>query len=859
MRKLRALALVSSIGACLILFQNCSKMSAIELSPTSANSANPPSAQQNFSPAWQDGNMGAGGNVDDIAIYPDGTKIARTDTNGFYIWNGSTWNPLGTFTSLPTNFINQFLLGLNPIGGTEIGACAYTTSSTKTLVGTTSTLYAQFATEVFKSTDKGATWLDTGLSIATPGGNQSPVGGSSPWVWCDPASNGQVVYISQPTGAVLRSVNGGMNWSSISGPAAATSNNGSLIIGDVNAAVVNGVTQTIYVYVQGTGLYVSTNGGSTWTLTNGGPNLTGARLYIDQFSQVWLVANSTTTIFKYAGGVWSTITNVPFNGNVTSLGLDPNSTSASTQHIVAMRGSGTLAISNDGGATWAGGSYTEKTGGLADVTWLASTVQAGGSNQPIYLDANNVAFDLSGNLFVAAGYGVWYISAPVPASGAVYNAQSAGIEQLVVNRIISPPGLGPTVVNWDKGIFGDLLPGTYATIQYPSVLLNGSWDVAYVPGTPTTLVAVVNGEGGGDNSGISTDGGNTWKPFASLPNGTSQQGGMIAADSATDIIIVPGQGQVPYCSTDGGATWKTISFPGSPANNWLGNYYLTRHVLASDSVNAGVLYAYNGNYSGQGQLFRSSGGCGGTWTQVHGTIDSNSMNSIWNAKLETVPGKAGHLFYTSGPVGCGATVPCPETFHRSIDGGTTWTDVPNVMQVTTFGFGAAKPGGNGYPTIYLQGYVNVAGTWTYGNWQSVDNAATWTELPLWSPSSIDPVGSMVGDPDVYGRLYMGYSGGAGYAYYDTSDACPWVGFTSPKPNASLTGNVTLTAAHSGLVPVGSVQFSVDGNNIGSALTGNGPYTISWNASSVSAGLHKLTVTVTGGNCNSSKTIPITTR
>jgi photosystem II stability/assembly factor-like uncharacterized protein len=102
-------------------------------------------------------------------------------------------------------------------------------------------------------------------------------------------------------------------------------------------------------------------------------------------------------------------------------------------------------------------------------------------------------------------------------------------------------------------------------------------------------------------------------------------------------------------------------------------------------------------YSG---VFKSTDG-GATWTKVfNGEI---SPWSLVNSRIEAVPGQAGNLFFTGGPQGgTGAIHPAGEGFFQSTDGGATWTAVPNVLEVTTFGFGAsATPGG--YPSIYILG------------------------------------------------------------------------------------------------------------------------------------------------------------
>jgi hypothetical protein len=55
-----------------------------------------------------------------------------------------------------------------------------------------------------------------------------------------------------------------------------------------------------------------------------------------------------------------------------------------------------------------------------------------------------------------------------------------------------------------------------------------------------------------------------------------------------------------------------------------------------------------------------------------------------------------------------------------------------------------------------------------------------------------------------------------------------------------------------------VQYSVDGTNIGSALTGAGPYSTSWNTGGVATGAHTLKVAATGASCTGSFSVPITT-
>ena len=68
---------------------------------------------------------------------------------------------------------------------------------------------------------------------------------------------------------------------------------------------------------------------------------------------------------------------------------------------------------------------------------------------------------------------------------------------------------------------------------------------------------------------------------------------------------------------------------------------------------------------------------------------------------------------------------------------------------------------------------------------------------------------------------------------------PSVALTSPTAGASLSGTVTVSANATDNVGVMSVQFQLDGANLGSAQT-SAPYSISWDTTTAAAGTHVLT-------------------
>lgn len=67
---------------------------------------------------------------------------------------------------------------------------------------------------------------------------------------------------------------------------------------------------------------------------------------------------------------------------------------------------------------------------------------------------------------------------------------------------------------------------------------------------------------------------------------------------------------------------------------------------------------------------------------------------------------------------------------------------------------------------------------------------------------------------------------------------PSVSMTAPAPNATVSGNTTVSANATDQVAVSSVQFLLDSNNLGSPVTA-APYAITWDTTTATAGNHSL--------------------
>jgi len=721
---------------------------------------------------WQVLKVGAGGYVRNLNIAPDGTMVARTDTNGAYLYNGTSWSQLVNYSSIP-----NALIAADPITfGTGVYEIQIAPSNTNIM-------YMLFNGYVFVSNNKGTTWTQTTFPVVLNNQPGSPAPYANPnadqginhaqygpRMAIDP-HNANIVYVGTSDNRLYVTTNGGSSWSTVSGIPASSDNGFTGILFYGNGPVVGGVTQTIYVCDNTNGVYVSTNGGSTWTLTNNGP-ITVQNAAIDTSGNYYAVSGSSTvtsmSLMKYSSGSWTT-TSAPANNNsIQAVAINPFNQS----EVVVVCAGGQISVSYDAGSSWT--AYNNAmTLVSTDIPWLAAGNYSS-SGGYYFLDAGGLAFSpvTNGKLILSAGTGVW--TTTVPSSGftsttpSTWTDMSAGIEQLVANSILVPPvsGSSPILVSWDRPFFKitnfNAYPSTYGPVISSNIV--AGWSIDYASSDPSFVVGIA--EGLTEESGYSTDGGSTWTNFTSAPPNLAgsadvlYQGGTIAASTPQNIIWAPANhGAQPYYTLNQGSTWTAITLPGvTNYQNFDFAYYLKARTVTADRVNANTFYLYYPSYG----VFRTTNG-GATWTNVYNTnsgyIESNPAWAGFNSTLSSVPGNAGHLFYTPGWLsGSTLTSPVTDPLYRSINGGVTWTAVANVLNVSCFGFGASAPGQT-YPAIYIVGYVNKV----FGIWQSVDNAKSWTNMGTYPSGELDLISTISGDPNNYGAVYVGFSGG-GYAY-----------------------------------------------------------------------------------------------
>jgi photosystem II stability/assembly factor-like uncharacterized protein len=582
-------------------------------------------------------------------------------------------------------------------------------------------------------------------------------------------TNPDRVYFGAPKQGLWLTTDGGANWSVVDlGISAAE-----ILVSNVKADGLGNV----YATVEGQGVFRSSNG-QAWSRIsqNGGPSAaTYQHMDIARDGTLYVAANNPAGGWKYRNGTWTALAMPSVaNGGYSAVAVSP--TNADLVFFFAFGGNPYR--SQDGGVTWQEPSALLGPG--ADIPWF-DMVEKG------WISVGTVIFDpvVENRLWIAEGMGVWR-STDLFDEQLTWQSVSRGIEQLVSNDVTAPPGGSPVTAHWDFGVFHHANPDAFPSRNGTNGRFNSAWDVDYSAGTPSFLAITISDhrfccywDGLVNQSGYSTDGGQTWSRFASLVNGTHPEGlefGAIAVatNDTRNMVWVPTFNNPPYYTTDGGATWTPISLPGTTEPGSHQQFYLNRRIVTPDRVLPNTFYLYHP----ENAIYRSTDG-GANWEQMPSTnLPKGWAVGYFNALLQAVPGQAGHLFWTSGPLD-GQLV----SFYRSTDGGATWSEVAGIQDVTSFGYGKAATEG-GYPAIYLQGLVNG----NPGIWRSVDGSASWQKIATFPLGIYDIMKSIDGDKDVFGRVYMG-TGGSGFIYGDTSEQAVT---PTPGPTQTLAASPTPT-------------------------------------------------------------------
>lgn len=734
----------------LFLMQGCSEepITAKNLSPTGTV------VDSGSSYFWRPLKIGSGGWKVGIDIATDGTKVVRSDVFGAYYRDDekAEWIQLVSATSMPSEDV---------VLGGESGVYEIRVAPSNP-----SRFYMNYRGFIYRTENRGQRWIKTNFTKVSANANDA-YRTNGQRIAVDPA-NADVVYVGTPENGLFVSFNAGATWAAVTSVPAGIQVSGvypgiSGIAFDTGSGTTSGRTNTIFAASRGNGVYRSLDAGATWSLLAGSPTVVRHGKLASDGAYYTTGETTALSIFRYLAGTWTNIS--PGTHTYGSVAINPNNPA----HLVASRNGGQLNISLDRGATWGGsidgGGATPILRAALDIPWLAWTTEN-------YFSMGDITFDplVANRIWIGQGIGVWNtdLSPTQPTTqGPIWFSFSKGIEDLVANRVVSPPGGKPLVASWDRPIFRIENPNAFPFTHGPdrvNPVVHG-WSIDYSGQDSKVLGAIANTTTV-ERSSFSLDGGLTWAVFPSYPplQSAGKIGGTIAVSTPRVMLWVPSNDGNPYYTLNGGINWTQAVVPGVPTSGttgWGYNHVFNRYIAAADRVNAGTYYMYN-YLAGSAGVYRSING-GVTWTLVKsGELTPNSQ---YHAKLEAVPRKAGHLFFTAGAIDYpGAPHPATDQpFLRSKDGGVTWTAVPNVLEVRAFGLGKeAVPGG--YPSIFIVGYVNGI----YGIYRSDNEGQTWVKFGDYPGGNMDFIKTIGGDGLVHGAAYVGFVG-SGYAYYGPAE------------------------------------------------------------------------------------------
>jgi hypothetical protein len=714
---------------------------------------------------WRNVEIVGGGYVPGIVFNTKepGLVYARTDIGGAYRLDRRTqrWIPLLDWVG----WDNWGLAGVDSLATDPVDP-----DNVYVLAGTYTNAWDPNPGAVLRSFDRGRTWGVSRLPFKV-GGNM-PGRNLGERLAIDPNRN-RILFLGARSGHGLwRSGDYGRTWSRVTSfPATGTyvqdasDPNGYLsdplgviwVVFDPRTGSKGGATQTIYVGVAdlGTSVYRTTNGGVTWEVLPGQPtspafmphkaalSSTGM-LYLTYNNQGGPFDGSRGDVWRYdtGTGAWTKITPDPSSATSDWFGYGGLAVDAQNPDTIVVAELNrwwpdvNLWRSTDAGATWRAiwdwgpwptrlFRYSQDISGAPWLTfaetkelpevspklgWMVGDIDI----DPF--DSDRLLFGTGATIYGTENLTSWDQGGPVH-----FTVKAQGLEETAVQDVISPP-LGAPLLSALADIAGfrhdDLrvVPST----MFANPVTGTTTSLDFAERSPSQIFRVGRGQA---NAGHSSDGGSTWTPVASRPNGSGSGGVVALAADGTSVVWSPENAGV-HQSSDNGATWTpAIGLPQGAR-------------VASDRKNAARFYGFSA-----GTFYVSQdGGVSFTPTAAAGLPQGP-------VRFKAVPGHEGHVWLAGGNGGG------PYGLWFSRDGGASFRRLSNVDEADTVGFGKAARR-DGYPALYTSARIRGV----RGLYRSDDGGRSWDRINddrhqyAWTGQAI------TGDPRVWGRVYVGTNG-----------------------------------------------------------------------------------------------------
>ncbi len=720
---------------------------------------------------------GGGGYVTGLIYHPTSYNVmyARTDVGGAYRWNGGgSWTPI-------TDGIG-FGGGDGAYHGVESIAVDPANDNKVYLVtGITSHDWqgTPINGRIYVSGDRGASWTHYDLPFPVGGNENARAIGER--LKADPTNPSTLFYASRTAG-LWKSTNSGQTWtqtglSSKVLSASEIQGLGSSPVGVEqimfdNSNVGGGATTWIMYaaiapdYVQKAGLtstlYKSVNGGASWTPVPVPSSVSG--YYVPHMVRTsdgnyYVVFNKNAGQGAGGPGYLYRFGGVSFNESWTQLatttqggygGVSVYGTGSTARIALAVTGTWSagqpvVQLSDNGGAP---GSWREIADGM--------THWGGGYRgwvDDIEIDPTNKDHIL--HIHGGGVWETWNASATSPSWDAPVN----NLEETATLALVTPPaGASYKFVN-SAGDIGNWVQTDLAAT--PTRTPNSAWgngdaaDVLWSDPNYIVAAGIISGSPTVAYGAWSGDSGNSWSNFASLPAGASTNFAdtvSIVTTSRNNIVWAPAS-SIPSWTTNNGASWTQVSGLPTP-NGGLNNAY--RLVVDRQSPNR--VYAFDGGgawwNSTTGKVYLSTDG-GHSFALVQGSVAANfAPNDFGITTMVGNPNASGDLWVADG-----------NAVYHSTNSGASWTKLSGFATVPANGstgalqgaariaLGKAQAGSSYSAAVYVVG--TRGGVW--GIWHSDDGGATWARFND-DAHQYAGIGVIAADWNTYGRIYFSGTG-----------------------------------------------------------------------------------------------------
>ncbi|MEL6494479.1 MAG: hypothetical protein AAFQ41_05055 [Cyanobacteria bacterium J06623_7] len=691
-----------------------------------------PAARARLATEWQSVTVGGGGYITGVYPHPKEPDLVyvRTDNGGFYRWSGQQWQPITEL--LPRGDWDYD----HNSGGEALGLDPQNQEVVYVAVGK----YSDQPGTIFKSTDRGQTWLTSDL--ATPMGGDEDKRWAGQRLAVSPANSKLVLFGSRREG-LWRSLDGGFSWQQEKGLPDKLQQG----IGVLNVAFDPQKNHIVYASVYGDGVYQSRDDGVTWSPLVGSPPKV-MQLQVAQDGTVYTTNHRSPQVAKYSAGTWQDISpGGIIHKNFNALGVHPEE----AQTLIVSegeKGRGQIFYSQNRGQNWRKLRSRVK----FKMPWLAPEFF---NDHPAAL-----AFDAQTppQVWLTDWFSVWRTSTPLD-SPVLWSSQIAGIEQTVVFSLAAPPEgakLISGIADQDGFYHRDLTQSPQARLgfqrrgfklsqlnltgnRYLDNFFQDTFHLAFCQNAPQNLVRV-----GGQRwretylGATSSDGGRSWQPWQQIPADKLFMRVAIAPDESAHYVVTVSE-DLPLVTFNNGQTWTEVTgLPAGEPGPWNWN-----QPLAADGQDSDHYYYYS-----EGRVYGSRDG--GRTFQMLATKLPQAQRYV----LTTVPGSSGEIWLSLDRGG----------LYHSQDGGNSFERIKSIAAAHLVTVGKTMTPRDSAP-VYVYGSLADGRS---GLFVSQDYSAPWQQISTLTqtPRSIKVLVASQQEP---GLIFAGTDGrGIYYRQFEAS-------------------------------------------------------------------------------------------